>query len=60
MSLTSHHLVLFFVNFADLVVFYSLIFKRLGPTRNPPAVKIENPVKPGDTGADGKKDKDCY
>ena len=40
MSLTSHHLVLFFINFADLVVVKRLNFKRFGPTGNPPAVKI--------------------
>ena len=40
MSLTSYHLVLFFINFADLVVVNSLDFKRFGPTGNPPAAKM--------------------
>ena len=40
MSLTSHHLVLFFINFADLVVVNSFNFRRFGPIRNPSSVKM--------------------
>jgi len=37
--LTSHHLVLFFVNFADLIEINGLNFKRFQPIGNPPAAK---------------------
>ncbi len=41
MSLTSHHLVLLFVNFADLIVVKSLNLKRFGPIKSLPDSKDE-------------------